>query len=168
MNDGWVGEFSYVRGLVNMVEKYISPDFIMCEVGSYRGVSSEVFAIFCKKLFCVDIWDGVRNRGDNHPLSPEEEFDVMIANYENIVKIKERSSEASKMFENESLDAVYIDGDHSEKSVIEDMTCWVVKVKPGGFVMGHDWRIISEWISHWIDKDLVEVFSDDSWIFRKN
>jgi hypothetical protein len=168
MHDGWEGMFSYVGGLINLIEKNLSPDFSICEIGSYRGVSTEVFAIFCKKVFCVDIWDGLRNPGDDHPLSPEEEFDVLCSSYENITKIKDRSTEASKQFDDGSLDAIYIDGDHSFEGFTEDMVHWIPKVKSSGYIMGHDWRIVSEWTKKWVDNNHVEVFLDDSWVFKKS
>jgi hypothetical protein len=38
-----------------------------------------------------------------------------------------------------SLDYVYIDADHSYKSVQEDLIAWYPKVKVGGLFAGHDW-----------------------------
>jgi hypothetical protein len=46
------------------------------------------------------------------------------------------------------------------------MNYWVPKVRKNGYVMGHDWTIISEWSKKWIDPSRVEIFSDDSWIFK--
>ena len=166
MHDGWEGMHSYVGGLIDLIGKYLSSDSVICEIGSYRGVSTEVFAIFCKKVFCIDIWDGLRNEGDDHPLSPENEFDIMCSNYENIIKIKETSKEASNKFDERSLDAIYIDADHSFEGFTQDMNYWIPKVRKNGYVMGHDWTIVSEWSKKWVDPSYVEIFSDDSWIFK--
>jgi predicted O-methyltransferase YrrM len=38
----------------------------------------------------------------------------------------------------ESLDFVFVDANHSYDSVREDLLAWMPKVKPGGWVMGHD------------------------------
>lgn len=37
------------------------------------------------------------------------------------------------------LDAVFIDGDHAEQSVADDIRAWWPLVRPGGFFGGHDY-----------------------------
>jgi predicted O-methyltransferase YrrM len=39
----------------------------------------------------------------------------------------------------QSLDMVFIDADHSEAAVREDIEGWLPKVKPGGIIAGHDY-----------------------------
>jgi hypothetical protein len=53
--------------------------------------------------------------------------------------IREMSVEASKDFEDGSLDFVYIDANHQEKYAYEDIAAWAPKVKAGGVVAGHDY-----------------------------
>jgi hypothetical protein len=50
------------------------------------------------------------------------------------------SMDAVKYFEDESLDFVYIDADHSYKTCLEDITEWAKKVKSGGIVCGDDYE----------------------------
>ena len=71
--------------------------------------------------------------------------------------IEESSLNAVSRFENESLDFVYIDGDHSSKSAYVDMVAWYPKVRDGGFFGGHDY-IICRRISV---KKAVDKFSID-------
>merc|ERR1711862_107272 len=47
---------------------------------------------------------------------------------------------AADSFEENSLDVVYIDGDHKWWSVLQDIVAWWPKVRPGGFMMGHDFH----------------------------
>jgi hypothetical protein len=54
------------------------------------------------------------------------------------------SIEASKLFDDGSLDFVYIDGDHSYDPVIADIESWEPKVRSGGIVSGHDYKISDE------------------------
>jgi predicted O-methyltransferase YrrM len=49
-----------------------------------------------------------------------------------------KSVEAAAGFPNDSLDAVFIDGDHSESAASADIEAWLPKVKPGGILAGHD------------------------------
>lgn len=48
------------------------------------------------------------------------------------------SREASELVEDNSLDFCYLDGDHRYEAIREDIQCWFSKVKPGGFLAGHD------------------------------
>lgn len=47
--------------------------------------------------------------------------------------------EAVKQFEDESLDFVYIDADHSFITSANDVYEWSKKVRKGGIVSGHDY-----------------------------
>lgn len=58
-----------------------------------------------------------------------------------VIIIKKYSKDALTMFENESLDWVYIDANHSYDSVKEDIALWWPKVKKGGFLSGHDYIV---------------------------
>jgi predicted O-methyltransferase YrrM len=48
------------------------------------------------------------------------------------------SAEAATMFENGSLDFVYLDADHSFESAWQDLSVWYPKVRIGGILAGHD------------------------------
>jgi hypothetical protein len=51
---------------------------------------------------------------------------------------KGKTTEAAQLVEDESLDFVFIDADHSFKGVDEDIAHWSPKVKKGGYIIGHD------------------------------
>jgi len=53
--------------------------------------------------------------------------------------VRKTSMEAIKDFEDNSLDFVFIDGNHEYEYVLEDITEWSRKVKVGGIVYGHDY-----------------------------
>jgi hypothetical protein len=55
------------------------------------------------------------------------------------VKMKMKSEEAAPQIADESLDFVYIDGDHSFDAVMLDLILWSRKVRKGGLVGGHDY-----------------------------
>jgi predicted O-methyltransferase YrrM len=48
------------------------------------------------------------------------------------------SALAAARFDDASLDAVFIDADHSEEAVTRDIAAWLPKVKRGGVIAGHD------------------------------
>jgi hypothetical protein len=51
---------------------------------------------------------------------------------------KIETAEAALLVPDASLDLVFIDADHSEAGVTDDIANWTPKVKPGGYVTGHD------------------------------
>jgi predicted O-methyltransferase YrrM len=48
--------------------------------------------------------------------------------------------DAADTVEDWSLDFVFIDADHSEKAVLDDIARWQSKVRPGGWLGGHDYH----------------------------
>ena len=48
---------------------------------------------------------------------------------------------ASKCVEDESLDFVYIDGNHSFDFITQDLQFWFPKIRKGGIISGHDYGI---------------------------
>jgi hypothetical protein len=58
---------------------------------------------------------------------------------EKITHIRKPSIEAAKEVENESLDAIFVDGDHSYSAVKEDLSVWWPKLRVGGTLCGDDY-----------------------------
>ena len=116
----------------------------MVEIGSHRGVSTELFALHCKKIYAVDPWDLLTDYKEGAFSMPQSyarvEFNTRFENYSNVEAIQNFSVEASKLFEDESIDMVYIDGLHKTEAVTEDILTWTPKVKTGGVISGHDYR----------------------------
>jgi len=50
------------------------------------------------------------------------------------------SLEAVQMFGHESIDFVYIDGNHLYSMALADMRAWWPRIKKGGLLSGHDFR----------------------------
>lgn len=117
----------------------------VCEIGSYLGESTVIFAKNfknCKEFITVDPYslsfntDGLFNQ-----TTAEQIYNQFLENikpYPFIKHIKKSSVEASKEFSNEYFDFIYIDGCHQYESVLADIKHWKEKVKPGGFISFHD------------------------------
>lgn len=58
---------------------------------------------------------------------------------QNVRLVKKTSVEAAKLVPDGSLDFVFIDGDHTGDAVILDVYTWWPKLKPSGFMGGHDY-----------------------------
>lgn len=114
---------------------------IGAEIGVSRGKHA---ASICTqspgiKLYCIDPWVAYK-RGDT-----QEKEDKLykwtchhLSRY-NVEIIRKTSMEALSDFKDESLDFVYIDGNHKFDYVMPDLIFWSQKVKSGGIVGLHDY-----------------------------
>ena len=155
------------QGLLSLITEHVKPEMVILEVGSFSGVSSELFAVHCDTLYCVDYWS-INTEYDTNIIGLAESlFDILVVNHDNIKKIKNSSKNASELFEDECLDMVYIDADHNYSSVKSDIEYWFPKVKTGGFLAGHDfWLDGVKRAVHEI-KEPFKIYSDSSWIIKK-
>lgn len=159
-------------GLYLIAKKFFKPDFKVVEVGSFEGVSTLVFSKLVDTVYSVDCYDykvpetGRIPEHDKLFQDAEKLFIERTKDIKNIVKIRKTSVEAASLFNDKSLDAVYIDAEHDEESVRQDINTWRPKVKFGGYLCGHDYYM------PYIQKILVEehgltnitVSSDSSWV----
>ena len=53
--------------------------------------------------------------------------------------VRKTSAEASKFITDDSLDFAFIDAVHRYEAVREDIGIWYPKIRPGGFLTGHDY-----------------------------
>jgi len=120
------------------------------EIGVKTGVYSDVLLKVWrgKRLISIDPWleDAPQNYVDraNVPQSQQNEFYEVtkrrLAVYgERSVIWRKTSAEGAKEIEDHTLDFVYIDARHDYDSVLEDLHLWYDKVRPGGFLAGHDY-----------------------------
>ena len=78
----------------------------------------------------------------------------VMAPYPNHKMIRKFSMDAVKDFEDNSIDFVYIDANHNDPYVTQDIEEWTKKVRPGGIVSGHDYITKELDGLHW-DYDVV-------------
>lgn len=160
-------------GLHQIIRMFFKPNFEMVEVGSFEGISTLLFSKFVDKVYSVDCYDykvpetGRIPSHDNNFAIAEKLFIERTKDVKNIIKIRKRSMEAIKDFKNKSLDAVYIDAEHDEESVREDIREWRKKVKFGGYLCGHDYEL--PYLEDSLNKENLfsrSVAEDGSWIAK--
>lgn len=125
------------------------------EVGVWKGAFS---ATFCEAnpqmhMLCVDPWVSYPAWQDTkNALAPPAQERLMDGAYRtamerlrslNVTIMRAFSADAASQVQNRSLDFVFIDGNHVYDAVREDLTCWAPKVRPGGFLAGHDFRVFA-------------------------
>ena len=123
------------------------------EVGVWRGGFSSLLCQANPKLhlFCVDAWTVSDDWLDTKSMIPREAADALMAQaYQqardtlsplNCTIFRMRSADAAAQIPDKSLDFVYIDANHGYDAVTEDLTLWSRKVRSGGIVSGHDYRV---------------------------
>lgn len=141
------------------------------EIGSWKGRSASFMAVEIInsnkniKFDCIDTWIGTLDPMEKEKTAAyqntkylENLYDIFIANTREVSHIinpiKKSSLEASVLYEDNSLDFVFIDGCHTYDCVKKDIDAYYPKVKPGGVLAGHDiwgpevWQAITEKFRH--------------------
>lgn len=129
-----------------MVQSLVKPNGVYAEVGVFKGE----FTLFLQetlkpsKLYAIDLFEGVTGSGDqdgnNFSYCSLDETHKMLYS-KDILTLKGDSSTILKTLEDESLDMVYIDADHTYQAVLKDLEAAYPKVKSGGWIMGHDYEM---------------------------
>lgn len=121
------------------------------KTGAEIGVSKGRYArALCEripslKLYCIDPWEAYDDYIEHH----DEAGQIVLNKLFEVAKerlapynhefVKKYSMDAVKDFKDESLDFVFIDGNHSFQYVINDIAEWSKKVRTGGIIAGHDY-----------------------------
>lgn len=66
-----------------------------------------------------------------------------ISEFDRATIVKEYSDKVASFVEDELLNYIFIDGDHSYDGVLKDLENFYSKVKPGGIFAGHDYSLKS-------------------------
>lgn len=122
-------------------------DKACAEVGVFNGgFAREILKRNPAKLYLIDPW--VHQADETYPddsnLS-QGKFDQMHASLKSefapdprVEIIRAFSLQASERIESGSLDFVYIDANHTLEHCLVDIALWYPKVRPGGWICGHD------------------------------
>lgn len=117
------------------------------EVGVREGKNAMQMlkTLTIETLYLVDNYEAYQD-GFKHMTSQEFQdmwyrnmFYYMEDHTDKVVLITKPSLFAVTLFNDESLDYVYLDANHSFDSVRADIWAWANKIKPGGVLGGHDY-----------------------------
>ena len=95
------------------------------------------------RLHCIDPWEPYSEYVESkvEKLGFNKLYNNTLGRLKgrNCVIYKKYSMDAVKEFKDNSLDFVFIDGNHSFRYAVDDIAEWSKKVRPGGIVSGHDY-----------------------------
>jgi predicted O-methyltransferase YrrM len=141
--------FSYSRLYSEMVNRFPSGSHFV-EIGSWKGKSSAYMAVEIAnsgksiQFDCIDPWPDWKPEGEYFETMCQNLHETFLNNVnpvkEYLNPIKLTSMEAVKQYEDNSLDFVFIDGNHEYEYVFEDINFWIKKIKKGGVLSGHDYH----------------------------
>lgn len=169
------GSQDLVQGLIDLCNAFSysvnKPTYEMtiCEIGSYVGESTEIFANRFRSVFAVDPWmdDYDPNDASCHhaPFTEvEKAFDKRMSFYPNVVKVKGKSEDVIPQLQHK-FDIIYIDGMHTYEAVRQDIINSYPKVAYA--LAGHDYSDNWPGVVKAVDELLGKpnfVFKDTSWL----
>ena len=143
--EGW---FTFPNLYSSLVEN-IPKNGKFVEVGVWKGKSLSYFIVENinknKNIttYAVDTWQGSPEHTEESSIIFKTLYEEFITNMSPIVDkfipMHMTSEQASRQFEDNSLDGVFIDAQHEYEPVKQDLELWWPKVKTGGFFCGHDY-----------------------------
>lgn len=177
----WPLPWTSAIGLVEHI-KNLGEGVVGCELGASYGFNLVYFLDNLpnlKKVYAIDPYLSY----DDGPsgIVPQEVMDKVrelfltnIEPYKGTVEFLHMTSEqAFSQIPDESLDYIFIDGDHSYEAVRNDLKNYFSKVKPGGIFAGHDysWSGVQQAVSEFRNKHKIgkplQHCSNDVWYWYK-
>jgi len=163
----------YIRDNIN------DRPLVGAEIGVQKGdhAMSILYHLNMGKLYLIDIWKVYEQCG--RYVDKSLDYINTIKKFEGNDKveiIKGASVGVSQMFNDNSLDFIYIDANHQYCAVGADIDNWTHKVKIGGVVSGHDYNVklfgVTEAVDDYVGCNKIDLQTghgmvDDWWFVRK-
>ncbi len=145
---------SHRRNITSLLNK-LCPHGIGAEIGVKQGEFSKILldGWHHSTLYLIDPWEEQdKSVYDENIHDHQSDYNQTIENLKGLSSryeiIREYSHNAHCHFSKNSLDFVYIDGNHSYEGVKSDLELFYPKLKYGGVMMGDDYHA----------KDIEKVF----------
>lgn len=146
-----------VISLAGLIQRKRREKQAIVEVGVWQAIMSR-WLLTCMphiNLHMVDPWRAAQpgdtwyDGGDRFAKKPQAQFDAYYALAQKVAEQfapratihRMPSLAAAPQFADGSLDVVFIDAAHDKANVMADIYAWHKKVRPGGFLSGHDYKV---------------------------
>jgi len=147
-------------------------DLVGVEIGTDKGYHAlnMVGRLNIKKLYAVDPYisypasnsNSFEIENEDKAMKLREESAKNLSGYDNIEMLLV-TSEKAVSYINIPLDFVYIDGDHRYEMVLKDIQLWYPRVKNGGLIAGHDFKIGESGVIRAVFQFFGDSFKKDGW-----
>lgn len=143
---GWFDFEAFYDLMIQTLNKKEYSTFV--EIGVWKGRSTAYMAERIKDtgahidFYAIDTFEGSPNER-LHQKDPDIRtlHQVALTNLHDLLGyvtvVKKSSLEAVENFK--QVDFVFIDATHTYDAVKADLAAWMPKIKPGGFIAGHDY-----------------------------
>lgn len=130
----------------------IQPTTLGAEIGVFRAeFARDILRRWPGTMYLIDPWRPLgeeyqdsSNQGHPHSRNALHSAVKNLRGMEaRAIMIRATGAEAVHLFQDASLDWVYIDANHTYTATSQDLRMWWPKVKPGGWLMGHDYLPLS-------------------------
>ena len=177
----WPLPWTSAIGLVPVLQG-LNKDLVGCEVGVSYGFNLVYFLDSLPnitKVYAIDPYmpydDGPGGMVTQEVIDKVKNlFLENIAPYNNVKFINLTAIEASSYIPDNSLDYIFIDGDHSYSAVTLDIKTYFKKVKAGGIFSGHDFylndvrRAVQEFREKHNIIDELKFVENNTWYWVKS
>lgn len=176
-----VGEnwFTYPNLYSSVVREFNSGSKFV-EVGAWKGRSACFLAVEIVnskkdiKFDVIDTWLGSEEHIGYDVLDNDGLYKEFIKNIDPVKHIinpiRMTSLEASNLYEDESLDFVFLDASHKYDDLQADLKAWLPKVKNNGILAGHDygsWEEVTNAVNDFFKGKSFSHNSEYCFIHRK-
>lgn len=120
-------ELEFLHSLVGKIKART-----VVEIGCLYGLSTIALADQAGRVFAIDNFSV--NGSDAKPYFAEK----VLAQFENITLIEGDSGEVSKDF-SQTVDLLFVDGNHMKDGIERDCEMWLPKITKGGIAVFHDY-----------------------------
>ncbi len=118
---------------------------VLAELGVYDGSHlRSLLSSNPREMVAVDSWAG--GHTDNDQAAADARYRQMIelsAQVPCLRVIRSETSDAAQQFDDGHFDFVYFDADHFYDGLTKDLEAWWPKVRPGGWLAGHDYDLVA-------------------------
>lgn len=180
--------FDYENLYEDLLRNKLPENSTFIEIGVWKGASICYLAELAKELnkkihiIGVDIFaDKLDNVNDTYKvtknkINPNNYLQFIyhlqqIKCLDFVTPLALFSEDASILFNDSSVDCLFLDGAHDENSVYKDLDCWISKVTSGGYICGHDYKdgikpIIDKYFKEKLNDEVIE-YPPHSFIYKK-
>lgn len=182
--------YQTIEGWFNMEKQYLEllentpEEGIFVELGAYKGKSTSFIVTEMInrnrniKFYTIDTFQGDSGSTDKKEVEAYKKVNVskMLDEFiENTKHLPEKlnvlinnSDLCAKMFEDNSVDTIFIDAGHSYEAVLADLKAWYPKMKNGSTMAGHDynsWEGVKKAVLEFFGKEPDKV-ENDCWFIK--